>query len=364
MDLLKRRAIMMACGEDAHLIYKLENHVCDGTAATAINTGIYLFDQTLYPLGWDIYIDFTVGANNVSQGSFIRCRDANTPYNGFTFRRSSSGPNQLQVQVNSKSSGINKTTLAGTRFIATIENPTSAGNVKIVIDNTTTVQDTPKAVPSPLVIGGELDASLAWKSDRFGICTINSLRVVEKVPEPPVEVEYIQSDGVAYIDLDIAPSSISPIMELTFYLDTVTVNQFMAGADASSNRFSFAALNVDYNYALEFRLGSTYRVEGVSNGWHTVKINGITGECSLDGTVVWTSTGYTLNSNSMHLFHVNPRSDAPTTLKISSFKLWDGNTQLLNMIPKRVGTVGYMYDTIHNQDYFTATGSFTVGPDA
>lgn len=363
MDLLKRRTIMMTCGEDAHLIYKLKNHVCDGTAATAINTGIYLFDQSLYPYGWDIYLDFTIGSNNGGQASFVRCRDAETPYNGFTFRRDWNSPNKMQVQVNNKSIDISKTSLPGTRFTATIEKPTSAGKLQIKVDNNT-IYDTVKAATFPLVIGGELSDLTSWNTTRFSKCTINSLRIIEKVPEPPKTVQYLQSDGVAYIDLGITPSSISPIMELTFYLDTVTVSQFMAGADASSNKFSFAALNVDYNYALEFRLGSTYRVEGVSNGWHTVKLNGITGECSLDGTVVWTSTGYTLNSNSMHLFHVNPRSDAPTTLKISSFKLWDGNTQLLNMIPKRAGTVGYMYDTIHNQDYFTATGSFIVGPDA
>jgi hypothetical protein len=46
------------------------------------------------------------------------------------------------------------------------------------------------------------------------------------------------------------------------------------------------------------------------------------------------------------------------------FKLWDGNTLLLDCIPVRVGNVGYMYDKVSGKLFGNAgTGKFILGPD-
>lgn len=156
-------------------IYSLRDYTCDGTAATAINTGIYLFDQTVYPTGWVLQFDFTVGENNVAQGSYLRCRNSASPYPGFGLRRNNSNASQMQAQINSSSKLISAA--AGTRHQVSITNDLS--KVTLIFDDTTigTRQSTPTNVISPLVIGGELsnDTTQAWNTSRFGKIYIHSL---------------------------------------------------------------------------------------------------------------------------------------------------------------------------------------------
>lgn len=156
-------------------IYSLRDYTCDGTAATAINTGIYLFDQTVYPTGWVLQFDFTVGENNVAQGSYLRCRNSASPYPGFGLRRNNSNASQAQAQVNSSSKLISAA--AGTRHQVSITNDLS--NVIMILDGTTEriKVATPTNVISPLVIGGELsnDTTQAWNTSRFGKIYIHSL---------------------------------------------------------------------------------------------------------------------------------------------------------------------------------------------
>lgn len=156
-------------------IYSLRDYTCDGTAATAINTGIYLFDQTVYPTGWVLQFDFTVGENNVAQGGYLRCRNSTSPYPGFGLRRNNSSASQAQAQVNDFSKLISAA--AGTRHQVSITNDLS--NVIMILDGTTEgiKVATPTNVISPLVIGGELsnDTTQGWNNSRFGKIYIHSL---------------------------------------------------------------------------------------------------------------------------------------------------------------------------------------------
>lgn len=168
--------------DDSNIIYQLYNYTCDGTAATAINTGIYLFDTTLYPNGWDIYFDFTIGENNVGNASFLRCRNATSPYNGFTARRHNNSADQMQVQANSSSKNIKYSPLAGTRVLITIENPSAVGKYKVLINGGNAMEVANDSIVSPLVIGGELsnDTTQVWNPDRFAKITIHSLVITSK----------------------------------------------------------------------------------------------------------------------------------------------------------------------------------------
>lgn len=156
-------------------IYSLRDYTCDGTAATAINTGIYLFDQTVYPKGWMISFDLTIGENNVAQGCYLRCRNAASPYPGFGLRRNYDSASQAQAQVNNVSKLISAA--AGTRHQVSITNDLSY--VTLIFDGTTTGirLKTPTNVISPLVIGGELsnDTTQEWNTSRFGKIYIHSL---------------------------------------------------------------------------------------------------------------------------------------------------------------------------------------------
>lgn len=174
--------MMSAPKKDDSVIYKLQNYVCDGTANTAINTGLYLFDSSLYPTGWDIYFDFTVESGNQENASFLRCRNSAQPYNGFTVRRYSNNADSLHIQVNSKQSTIRKYPLSGTRFIITVENPSSSGKYKMLVDGGNALEDSVLSCISPLVIGGELsnDITQTWNNNRFAKITIHSLVITSK----------------------------------------------------------------------------------------------------------------------------------------------------------------------------------------
>ena len=170
-------------GVDSNIIYQLYNYTCDGTAATAINTGIYLFDTTLYPNGWDIYFEFTVNDWGSNYASFLRCRNSAYPNHGFTVRRDY-GASRVQIQSNSSASTV--ATSAGTRLIATIEKPTSDNKLKLTLceygGSPVIAASTVSSVVSPLVIGGELsdDTTQAWKTDRFSNITIHTLVITAK----------------------------------------------------------------------------------------------------------------------------------------------------------------------------------------
>ena len=169
--------------DDSNIIYQLYNHTCDGTAATAINTGIYLFDTTLYPNGWDITFDFTVNQFVNSTESYLRCRNSTSPNNGFSVRRDRNY-STIQAQSNGTTKSMN--ILTGTRLIATVEKPTSDNKLKVTVGeyggSPVIAETNVLSVVSPLVIGGELsnDTTQAWNPDRFSKITVHSLIITSK----------------------------------------------------------------------------------------------------------------------------------------------------------------------------------------
>lgn len=156
------------------IIYSLKEHNCDGTAETAINTGLYLLDTTRYPQGWQIFFDFTIGENNVSNGSYLRCRTSKSPYVGFTLRRDGGNANNMGYQLNSAVGTMRA--IAGSRHAAVITNDGSKLTLNVDgVDIRTINYSTP--IISPLVVGGELsdDTTQEWKTDTFGKIYVHSL---------------------------------------------------------------------------------------------------------------------------------------------------------------------------------------------
>lgn len=197
---------------------------------------------------------------------------------------------------------------------------------------------------------------------------VGSQLVYENGPAPlyDKEVEYLQTDGNAYINTGYAPSAITPILETRIYLPTTSTNMYVVGSDGSGNtRFSIGRLTSN---RIEFRIGSYKNVGSKTANWYTIKLNGSNGQASLDGTVQWTSSVRTFYSQPILLFTGNylgnPRTPMLSGVRISSFKLWDGDTLLLDFLPVRKGSVGYMYDKVSGELFGNAgTGSFILGND-
>lgn len=183
---LTLRMMSAPSGGDSNIVYDLYGHTCNGTAATAINTGIYLFDNTVFPYGWTIELDFYFTAH-VSQGSVIRCRNAGSPYNGINTRnKTSSG--QMEAQVNGVAASQNFS--MGDRikvfFDYTLPSNVCTVTVNNITKGTTSSNSNSmsgKTVKPPLVVGGENNndtANFTWKSGRFPKCYITSLVVTKK----------------------------------------------------------------------------------------------------------------------------------------------------------------------------------------
>ena len=78
--LLRRREIV---DSEPGLVYRLSNYQTDGTAATAINTGLQLFKMNWWTL--DVTFSLLSGFNN-DYASVLRCQEDVQPYSGLTIQ--------------------------------------------------------------------------------------------------------------------------------------------------------------------------------------------------------------------------------------------------------------------------------------
>lgn len=183
------------------------------------------------------------------------------------------------------------------------------------------------------------------------------------------QIEYLESDGDAYISTGIAPADISPIMEVTIYLPSVSSAYYPVGSDGSGNtRFSIGRLTSN---RIEFRIGTYKNVGSKGANWYDIKLDGTNGQASLNGVVQWTSTTSPLVFNTMPITIFGRASaTAPVGLRlegsrVSSFKLWNGDTLLQDLIPVRIGQVGYFYNKVDGTFFGNASesGAFVLGAD-
>lgn len=182
-------------------------------------------------------------------------------------------------------------------------------------------------------------------------------------------IEYIQTDGTAYINTGIAPADITPIMEVRMYLPTTSTNRYPIGSDGSGNtRFSVGRLTSN---RIEFRIGGYKNVGSKTANWYVIKLDGSTGEAYLNSTLQWTSTTSPLVLSTYPIYIFNrtlSTGEAGAILsgvRVSYYKLWDGDELLQDMIPVRVGQVGYLYDRVSGNFFGNVAGSgaFVLGND-
>lgn len=164
------------------VVYSLTNYTCDGTVATAIDTGIKLFDSTAFPEGFIVELDATSSTYS-ALGSFIRCRSANKVGNtwpGICIRWIDVA-NRVQVQANGNAKLQDN--MLGVRTTYVIEYKAN-GQCDVWIDaskstynlGTININDT-------FCIGGEKDASNNWNTERFASLTIHSLKVINRAAQ-------------------------------------------------------------------------------------------------------------------------------------------------------------------------------------
>ena len=170
------------------------------------------------------------------------------------------------------------------------------------------------------------------------------------------EVDGLKGDGTAYIDLGRKGNK-----ETKIYLKfkPVSTGYFGIAGCRNSNSDSIS-ITLDTQ-----RFGSQSKSTTVSqNVIHEITLDktGVT----LDGTSSsWTqSSSFTTNKN-MRVFNAVSTSISTFNGWIYGFKLWGSDELLMDMIPVRVGTTGYMYDKVSGELFGNAagSGSFTLGDD-
>ena len=185
------------------------------------------------------------------------------------------------------------------------------------------------------------------------------------------EVEYLQSDGSAYIDTEVNGDNDN----LEFYIEysySTHVNYggiFGNYIDENTNTWRVIASDSSSKITLNcnYKPDSSMTVDHTFNSKETLVFN--KNKIVINGTETTVSsiTSGTINNTPIALFNrsvVNPVFGRDIGLKIYKFQIYDNGTLIKDFIPVRVGTVGYMYDKVESRFYRNrGYGDFILGSD-
>lgn len=191
---------------------------------------------------------------------------------------------------------------------------------------------------------------------------------------PYQRIEYLQGDGSAYIETGVPGNNDNLEIAIDCYL--YSYNEGIFGNLYSS--YNSTALRTrrisSENYfekTLNTRNSSNSGTEGITlapfteNTRYSIVSNkqGVT----INGTF-YDSTDYSNsgsnNTRTIKLYTATYNHANISNMKCYSFSIKNNWTLILNFIPVRIGTTGYMYDTVSGELFGNAgTGDFILGPD-
>lgn len=196
---------------------------------------------------------------------------------------------------------------------------------------------------------------------------------LQKVSQPSVvipdlpydaEVEYLESTGTQYINTLTAMQEDDAIeVEASFVIqsgDNILFYGSLPMVSGYGVEFYYQGNNRYY-----FRFGGSLSNRGYTAldyqaGWHVYKLD--RHYLYMDGVAKSIPPAIiNMTTNPLILFGSNSQ---PGHVKIRSAKILRSGTPILDLIPVRVGQVGYMYDRVSGQLFGNVgTGDFVVGPD-
>ena len=180
------------------------------------------------------------------------------------------------------------------------------------------------------------------------------------------EVQWLQGDGSAYILTGLKGTGQTKIKMRAFDFFTSTfLSRWLFGEIASGSTARFGLYINGTSELVRFNYGSTYidfQHYSIYPSDCTIEIGGGTAKVGSDSRSY--TVGSFTSSISMIFPGVNNGGNAvANTAKFGAVHIESQGT-VLDLIPVRVGTVGYMYDRNSGQ-LFSASGggAFVVGPD-
>lgn len=171
-------------------------------------------------------------------------------------------------------------------------------------------------------------------------------------------IEYLQGDGNAFVDLGVRGTR-ETLISVTF-MPTITSNSDGVCGWRGDNTNS---LSITSSNSVSQRFGSQSKTTTFAlNVQHELTIN--KSGVIIDGvTTAWNQSAAFTTPSTLRLFMVNT-SLSKFKGKIMSFIMSDNGVILFDMVPARVGQVGYMYDKISGQLFGNAgSGNFVLGND-
>lgn len=184
-------------------------------------------------------------------------------------------------------------------------------------------------------------------------------------PAYDAQVEYIEATGTQYIDTHLIMGDDKYIIEAKFNISSGSASSYSAlftNRENSRNTYGFAIS------------GSKTYVNPCNNPNRSISITytrGIDytlslkrGEITLNGAT-YTNSSFVANYSTKSLWIFRQRyNNSCMSAKLYSLTISHSGDIIMDFIPVRVGTVGYLFDKISKQLFGNSgTGSFTLGND-
>ena len=184
------------------------------------------------------------------------------------------------------------------------------------------------------------------------------------------EVEYIESTGTQWIDTGIVPTGQTRAQFKVYGVERTNdvILGFFTGNDWKDWRFFTP--DSDYSGMMDVVSGRGYWTgsEGFVRRWLEFEVGNFYVKDLATGRYLYNGSTYqgTFPTDSITLNHYGRLDEVGRNSKNrwAYVKIYDGDTLVLDFIPVRVGSIGYMYDRVSGVLFGNnGTGDFVLGPD-
>lgn len=193
----------------------------------------------------------------------------------------------------------------------------------------------------------------------------NNMHIHYDYPPYDAEIEYLQNTGTSYIDLDYMCKNTTSV-EVKFQYVTIKNQSYIFSNKQAWEAIFALYINGSGKIAYSPKTEQTYINTNITpnTSIHTVKISPCTGSGTFYyDTTLKTFTSGTRRNEYMRLFAA-VGGYGPAYAKIYYITFFENNIPVVDLIPIRIGQVGYMYDKISGKLYGNSgTGAFTLGSD-
>ena len=186
------------------------------------------------------------------------------------------------------------------------------------------------------------------------------------------QIEYLQSSGTQYIDTLVSQSSNIGALVRSYIAPGTSGDYCVIGIGSDSWRWGFSYYNSDQIQISGLSVaGATWQSYAITSGIvHDFSYNYANDKNAyLDGNLIRSSIPYgNLTTGNIWMFGFNYNGGGTLWRglkgRIYSCKMTSNGVLIRDMIPVRVGQVGYMYDKVSGTLFGNSgSGSFTLGPD-